>query len=550
MGKGLEMNQKSLNLLAIVGLVTSMLALPGAAFAQTELQVDVATAVDCDQASFQITVAGGGDVHDVTIEFGDSEGDFEAGVSEYPLEFDHTYPASGDFAWSVMAVDSADPELTGTAQGTLSVGPSVTLTSEPFPPLLTLSEGSAEVTFMAEVEGGEPPYSFSWDLEGHGSGDDSGTATASYSEAGKYSATVTVTDACGLTASDTLPVVVLDPEDACHPMAQRIAEAVSSLFPDQADDLYSCEDIFGIFNGDLTDSQLGFGRMWHAYQLSQTIEDLTWEEILAWHLDQGGWGQLVQLDRFADTLSDVGIRDLTAMVVEGEASLNEIRAAVRAVARYEADFEDALMRLQDGASPGELGQFYRLVQESGLDAETLDSYLESGLRLSDIRHASRLADRNGSDLDTIVDARRSGASWGEIGQAFRLADEDTSAQEILEMGVKAYREAERAEKREARNAERDSRRIERLADQYGVSVEDVQALMESCDGDLKCVRDELRGSSRDERTAERLAAQYGVSVEQVQQLYENECAQDWSCVRKTLRDQAKESQGRGNKKND
>jgi hypothetical protein len=29
--------------------------------------------------------------------------------------------------------------------------------------------------------------------------------------------------------------------------------------------------------------------MWQAYRLATQMEDLTWEQIVQWHLDVGGW---------------------------------------------------------------------------------------------------------------------------------------------------------------------------------------------------------------------------------------------------------------------
>jgi len=529
------------NLMVVAAMSAGAFIVPGAALAQDGLVVDVTPSVVCDTATFSLAVSGGSGQHDLAFDFGDGDVGMQLGVSTYPVEVEHAYPDSGSYGWSVLAVDAADAALQGMAAGSLGIGPSITLLSDPFPPLLTLSDGSAELSFSAEVVGGSPPYTFGWDLDGDGNLDDgadssASTASFTYQAAGKYQASVMVVDNCGLTASDSLAVVVFDPEDACHPRAQQIAEAVSSLFPDQAEQLYSCEDIFNYFQGGLTGSQLGFGRMWHAYQLALTIDELTWEEILDWHLEGSGWGKLTQLDRFADALAEVGIRQLVEMVMSGEASINDLRTAVRAVTRYEADFEDALARAADGASPGQLGQFYKMAQELGVEPETLDAYLADGLKLSDLRHAAGLADRYGSDLESITAARASGASWGQIGQAFKLADEEISAQEVLEIGVNTYRQEQRDEERAARE-------IERLAGQYGLTTDEVQAINEACGGDKQCVRDQLRSQ---DRQAEQIAQKYGVSLEQVWSVYDGACSQDWNCVRTHFRDLTRGEHGGGN----
>ncbi len=367
--------------------------------------------------------------------------------------------------------------------------------------------------------------------------------TALFTKAGKYQVTVHVMDACRLMGADTLPVVVIDPdEDACHPMAQRISDGVNTLFPDQAGDLYTCEDIFGMFRGSLTGSQLGFGRLWHAYMLAATIQDLTWEEIRDWQLDGNGWGGLVQLNRFADLLEEYGIRDLVGLVVGGEASITDIRHSVRSVLRYEADFDDALARLGDGMSPGELGRFYSTAQALGLDPDQLDSYLADGSSLQELSHAARLGERSGSDWTQIVEAHLTGYSWGEIGQAQRMSD-DGEWMSVLETGVRETRDLLREDDRSERDQERIDRTAEQLGARYGIPEQEVLDLYGECAGDWSCVRKELRDPSQtsgaasdpEQKTAARLANQYGVSEPEVWSLYDGSCAGSWSCVRAELR---------------
>jgi hypothetical protein len=551
------MKQVWIHLLSVAGLIGSVLLSPAVGLAQDSLLVDVSHETVCDTVTFSLNVDGGSGTYDVTFDYGDGEASLDTAFA-FPLILDHAYPASGTYGWAAEVIDTNGSGLSGMAQGEVLVGPTVALSSDPFPPLVTLSEGSGEVLFTAEASGGQPPYAYSWDLNGDGvedpgSNPSSSSASFTYSEPGKFGARVTVTDDCGLDAEDTLSVVVFDPEDACHPRAEQIAEAVSSLFPNQAQDVYSCDDIFGFFNGALTGSQLGFGRMWHAYKLSLTLEELTWEEILDWHLEGSGWGHLTQLDRFADAIADQGIRELMGMILSGEASVNDIRSAVRAVTRYEADFEDALARVQAGMSPGKLGQFYNLAQDLGMDPGSLDVYLEDGMDLSELSHAARLAERHGTDLDLVADAKGSGSSWGEIGQAFRLADEEYSAQQILDMGVKTFREQDRDQQRSEREAEQQEREVRRLAEQYGASEEDVAALFGTCEGDQKCVRDQLRadtagttgtaGASQEDpksdRNAAQIASKYGVSTDQVWGVFNGSCSGDWSCVRAYFREQSK-----------
>ena len=542
------MRPKALHVLVLLAVGFGALASPVSGHAQTGLTVEATATAVCETGTFVLNVAGGSGAYDLTWDFGDGEALMEAAVAAYPHTLDHVFPGSGDYAWAVMATDTASPEAAGTAAGTLAIGPAVTLTSDIFPPVLTLSAGQASLTFQATASGGAPPYFYAWDLDGDGlidPGSDPSAPTASftYVGAGKFEASVTVIDGCGLSATDTLAVVVFDPEAACHPRAQQIAQAVDSLFPGQAGDLYTCEDIFGMFNGDLTGSQLGFGRMWHAYQMALSIEELTWEEILDWQLGGNGWGLLAQIDRYAEVLDDVDTRQLYEMVMSGEASVKDIRMAARAVVQADADFEDALARLAEGASPGELLRFYRTAEDLGIDSATLDAYLDAGLELSDVSHAGQVASRFGVGLDEIVEAEAAGYSWGEINQAYRLADDETSAEEILATGTQAFRQEQRETNQDEHAAGQDAHMAEQLAARYGMSVEEIDALAAECGGDWDCVREQLRtqettspAATQDDDTAQRLARQYGVGEDQVWSIYNGACGGDWSCVRKTLQE--------------
>ncbi len=494
----------------------SLLAVPTAALTQEGFTADVDVTATCGTATFDALAGGGVAPYSVAWDFGDGEIQADTGVVVFPLTVEHDYGVAGDYAWSLTISDSSDPALEAIAGGTLTVGPQVTLTSTPFPPLLTLSEGQAAIDFAATAGGGEPPYSYAWDPDGDSvfePGSDAFSHT--YTAGGKFVAVVQATDNCGLTASTTLTVAVFDPEaEACHPMAQRIADGVNTLFPAQSGQLYLCEDIFGIKSGDLTGQVLGYGRLWHAYKLALTMEELSWEEILQWKLDGSGWGLLTQLDRFSETLADVGLRELFDMVVNGEATFGEVRTAVRAAARFEADFADALERIQAGANPGELGQLYRAAADLNLDPSEIDAYLAEGMSLSELRHAGRMAGQSGGDLETLAAARADGHSWGEIKQAIGLAGDGGDLGAILDVGVRETRQEAREEQRDERRQEADRAREERQGEQSS-------------------------------RLAARLAARYGISIEQVQALADGSCAGDWNCVQAVLRERFALPKGNG-----
>jgi PKD repeat protein len=543
-----------------------LLGAPVAAFADGGLSIVVTTAVDCDNVDFDITLPEGFGPYTVSLEFGDTE-DFTA--IEQPaglLEVAHPYPHGGDFNWTLIVAGS--DSVLGEAEGTVTIdGPTVTLESTPSLPLLTIDGGEASIEFKAVVVDGVEPYFFSWSLDGVDLPDTGLSATYTFTAGGNYEAAVSVTDSgtCGLSHTDTLTVVVVDPEanpqDACHPTAQKIAEAVSIIFLDaRADQTYTCEDIFNIFEGALTGNHTGFGRLWHAYQLTQTIPDLTWEEIRDWGLDGSSWGALTQLNRFTDTLDGYGIRELFDLVVNGDNTVGEIRTAARAAVRYEADFEDALTRISEGANPGELGQFYKLAAEMDVEPTTLDQYLEGGMSLSELSHAAKMSERVDVDWEEIIAAKGSDHSWGDIGQAYKLADDVTSAAEILDMGVQEFRtvqrDAEKLAREDARKAREDARTAarkegldEKTADRLSKQYEftgDMDALFDKCEGNWGCVRKILReeqqpqaSSDRDLRTASQIASKYNISETEVLNYYEFTCSEDWNCVRTHYRDLSK-----------
>jgi PKD repeat protein len=489
-------------LAVLVGVLAAPLPASAALAAQDVLTVTVETTASCAEAQFAISVEGGTGPYDLMVDFGDGETQTASTGGLAPTLLAHTYAVGGSFAWSVTATSG---ELTGQASGTLVIGPSVTLNSDPFPPLLLLAEGGAAVTLTAEVTGGAEPYTYAWTLDGASASTSdpaSPTASATYSAGGKYTAGVAVTDSCGLAAEDALTIVVDDPlAEGCHPTAQWIADAVNTLFPQQSEQLYTCEDIYNYFTGGLTGSQLGFGQMRRAYALAETIPDLTWEEILDWKLDGSGWGLLTQLDRVDEALDEVGILELIERVASGENSVADIRSAARVAVRYEADFAGALDLLAAGASNGELGQVYRTAEDLGVDPAVVAGYEELGIRAVELEQAARVAERLGTDWASVVGAHAAGESWGSIRKG--ETEEGTGTGQGTGQGNGQGQDA----------------------GPKGSEIQDEVNL----------------------RVAEQLAAKYGLSVGQVQGMYEDSCAGDWGCVRTTLRGQYGQH-GRGNDK--
>jgi len=556
-------------LLAAVITLTSLAGTVSTGFAQDDdgLSINILAEDSCGEVEFTVswTPVVTND-YLFYMDFGDGDSTGLIPTEESSLTFSHTYTNQGDYELYVEVVEADFDGYTGTASQSLILeGPEVTLESQPFPPMFIAGE-DGQVDFNVEVYGGTPEYTYQWDLDGDGNPEaaNGNSASYTYSEVGEYTAQVTVTDMCGFTESASTPVVVAEEDDVCHPMAQKIADGISSLLPEQKAAEYNCEDIYTMFDNEEGDNNLGFGRMWMAYKLADTI-DLTWEEILAWHLDESGWGTLLQLNRFADLLEEHSITDLVGLVMSEDYTMNNVRTAVRSATRYEADFEDALARAADGANPGELGQFYKLAADLEVEPEVLDNYLADGMTLPELKHTANFADKMEVDWTEIADLRTDAESWGSINQAYRLANEDVSAAEILTMGVSEYRQslqeekkAETQEKQVQIKEEKNQQTAEKLAKQFSAEVGDVINLLNGeCEGDWACVRSELRVQSRsvaeglsekDYQTALQIAAKYGSSEEAVLTYHNEYCQMDWSCTRAYFRNLSMETRETGKSK--
>ena len=545
-------------LITIVILIINLANTTGISFAGASgegITISVDVKADCGKVDFIFTLGNSPSSYKYLMNFGDGD-TASATVTDSPgITISHTYIDQGDFMWSININETILSE-------TLTLeGPQVTLSSIPFPPLFVVGDPGL-VEFSTTVIGGSPEVAFAWDLDGDGTfdGETGETATHPYTEPGKYYPKVMVTDKCGFTSTDSLPVVVADLENVCHPTAQKIADGVNTIFPDQSEDLYTCDDIYAIFDNESEENNLGFGRMWKAYNLAESMEELSWEDILDWHLNESGWGALLQLDRFADLLEEHDLPELMGLVMSDEYTLGDVRIAVRSTTRFEADFEDVLTRIAEGANPGELGQFYNLANELEADPAELDAYLADGLTLSELKQTAKLADRMEVNWTEIADARGAADSWGDISQAYRLANDEISAAELLILGVKEYKkdlreivhetEKEKKEEKQTNQQEEKNKNTgNKLAEQFSAEFGDVMNLFNvKCEGDWGCVRKALREqaqtqsqtqsgdlSNHDLQTASQISSKYGVSEEEVTTYYLGPCSEDWACTRTHFR---------------
>ncbi len=545
-------------LLAVTILLVNFGGMPGIVYAaegDEVIDITVTYEILCGEVTFTITLDDITLPYQLEIDYGDVAPESMNFASyEAPHILPHTYSGPGDYNLTITVTETGVDGLTGTTSGVITIDDPapplvVKLNSTPFPPLVVLTVDSGLINFSADVTGGTPDlssgtpvYTYAWDANGDGIDDGVTAETTSnlFTAAGKYQARVTVTDTCDLTSTDTLSVVVVDQGDICHPTAQKIADGVNKIFPNQAGDLYTCEEIYDIFNGGLTGDQVGFGRMWKAYNLALTMEELTWEEIRDWHLDTGGWGALLQLDRFSDLLEDHSIVDMMALVMSEDYTLGDVRTAVRSTTRYEADFDDALARIADGANAGELGQFYKLAADLALDPADLDVYLTGEFTLSELKHTANLADRMGVDWTEIADA----GGVQEYMKDLREADKVARAEQ------QATQQEVRAEQQTTQQEDKNQQTANKLAEQYPDFPGDVMSLFNGdCEENWGCVRKTLREQEqtmtqaegvlpeRDFQTAQQIASKYGIpDYQEVIGWYENDCSGDWACTRAHFRE--------------
>ncbi|MCJ7734317.1 MAG: hypothetical protein MUP11_07190 [Anaerolineales bacterium] len=503
-------------LLSAAIIFTSLASAVGVGYAQEggEGMTITGTAdVQCGEVQFTFNWSGGPAPYLFRLDFGDGNSTGIVEVSDSTYTTSHIYFNQGNYALDVEVAEKAEGGLSGIYSEILPIIiPDVTLSSVPFPPLFVVGDPGL-VDFSTLVTGGTPPYTYAWALVGDGSFDTvtGDIASSTYSEVGKYKPLVLVTDANNCTATDTMPVVVADPEDACQPTAQKIADGVNTLFPDQSGDLYTCEDIYGIFDNEGDENNIGFGQMWKAYNLALSMEELSWEEILDWKLNESGWGALLQLDRFAELLDEDkhSLPDLMLLVMSEEYSLGDVRTAVRSVIRYEADFEDALTRIAEGATAGELSQ------------------------------------------------------------AYKLASDEVTAAEILIMGVQEYKETQRIktkteqqeqkaelqEQKTQQQEEKQQQTAERLAEQFSAEFGEVMNLYNGeCEGEWSCVRASLNEqqrsiaqgfSEKDYQNALQISSKYGSTQEEVLAYHQDFCGEDWTCTRSYFRNMHTETKETG-----
>ncbi len=204
--------------------------------------------IDTDTASVDINfiptaVAGGpyGGDEGVAITFnGNSSSDPDNDPLTYTWNFGdgsppangvnptHTYADNGIYNVTLQVNDGQGGIATATTTATIN---NLSPTANAGPDQTTAEGATITLDGSASSDpGGGPPLNFAWDLDGDGQFDDASTATPSYSwsEPGVYTVALLVTDAGGLTSTDTAQITVTNlPPVANAGPDQTIAEGAT-----------------------------------------------------------------------------------------------------------------------------------------------------------------------------------------------------------------------------------------------------------------------------------------------------------------------------------
>src|SRR4030042_5095896 len=129
-------------------------------------------------------------------------GDGGSSTSQNPA---HTYSSAGSYTATLTVTDSTSTTATRSLTITAAAAPSQLVATASASP--TSGQAPLAVNFTGSATGGTSPYSYSWTFG------DGGTSTYqnpahTYSSAGNYTATLTVTDSSSRTASATASVTV------------------------------------------------------------------------------------------------------------------------------------------------------------------------------------------------------------------------------------------------------------------------------------------------------------------------------------------------------
>ncbi len=175
---------------------------PAASVQVTSLKTEVGV-----YDTFSIVVVSGTGPFNETLCFGD-------GNSSHGPTALHTYARPGTYLVNASVRDAAGNSVEAPAVAVTVVADPQVLALLPSP----FADQGHSVAFGSEVEFGTPPYSFAWNF-GDGTGSLEADPSHTYSQTGLFRATLTVTDALGVSASSP----VLNLSVAASPLLSLVA---------------------------------------------------------------------------------------------------------------------------------------------------------------------------------------------------------------------------------------------------------------------------------------------------------------------------------------
>src|SRR5215218_10147036 len=181
--------------------------------------------------SFAADASGGTGPYTVNWNFGDdSEESDEQTVS-------HTFTEAGNYSVTLTATDSTGETASDTLELTVEESSEEPATDEEPPATESLAaeitsnatsgNAPATVSFAADASGGTGPYTVNWNFGDDSEESDEESVVHTFTEAGNYTVTLTVTDSEDQTASDTLEITV--EESSEEPATDEELPATESL---------------------------------------------------------------------------------------------------------------------------------------------------------------------------------------------------------------------------------------------------------------------------------------------------------------------------------
>lgn len=144
-----------------------------------------------------------------TISFGDGT-TMPATSGTASFTTTHSYSSSGNFTIRVTARETSSravSQIVETNYGSVAIYPDITGSFTPSSPTAQIGQ---TVTFQPSISGGTGTYTYSWDF-GDGTTNSSASPSHTYSTAGTYNVTLTITDATGRSFTTQQTVIINAP---------------------------------------------------------------------------------------------------------------------------------------------------------------------------------------------------------------------------------------------------------------------------------------------------------------------------------------------------